>query len=533
MLKQIINKISNKKILLLSIIIFILAFTLRICGISLKQDMFVDETFTTQISNYSQYYSGISVPLDEKQILTGEDIKQEVMSLNPSIKDVINDVISLHQFTKDTPHSNLYYSLYRIWFSGYGKFELKKFITHGCTLNLIFFSFSFYYMYKLLKRLFGKESFLVPFGLFCAYLNTASISTTLFIREYALQECLFVALTYYVVKYYDFIGKNISDYGIKDVFKLATIISLTFLSGYYSTVLILLYAGLLIWRAIRLKDLDFLRFLFATAVATIYTIFLLYPGVIAVFTSYRTVETGNKILGLKNLQESFLYGLLITIKYFYCIPIIVLITYWFNKIRKNHFVTEIHPIFKKIYICALIWFVVIIFIAIYKLLRYVMPITPILMLIFPYIASFLHKKKSYITVLIFIYLTNLFLAFSGYIGINIRSYIPFAAKIDFITNYNHSNFLFKKDINLPVFIIQDGLQGPTASYIFLEDKQKYYITNETPKIFPYKHFYTIRYIVDSFSKPADLAPIYQRVGEPKKCDDFYVCEEYVLKDGNY
>ena len=156
MLKQIINKISNKKILLLSIIIFILAFTLRICGISLKQDMFVDETFTTQISNYSQYYSGTSVPLDENQIMTGEDIKQEVMSLNPSIKDVINDVISLHQFTRDTPHSNLYYSLYRIWFLGYGKFELKKFITHGCTLNLVFFAVSFYYMHKLLKKLFHK-----------------------------------------------------------------------------------------------------------------------------------------------------------------------------------------------------------------------------------------------------------------------------------------------------------------------------------------------------------------------------------------
>lgn len=529
MFKQIINKISSKKVLLLSILVFILAFVVRVYGISLKQDMFVDETFSTQISNYNQYYSGISVPLDGNQILTGEEIKQEIMGLNPSVKDVISDVVALHKFTRDTPHSNLYYSLYRVWFLGYGKFELKKFITHGCTLNLVFFAVSFYYMHKLLKKLFHKESLLVPFGLFCAYLNTASISTTLFIREYALQECLFVALTYYVLKYYEFIGQKTTTYGIKDVVKLALVVSLTFLSGYYSTVLILLYAGLLIWRAIRLKDLDFLRFLFATAVATIYTIFLLYPGVIAVFTSYRTVETGNKILGLKNLQESFLYGLLITIKYFYCIPIIVLITYWFNKIRKNHFVTEIHPIFKKIYICALIWFVAIIFIAIYKLLRYVMPVTPLLMLIFPYVASFLPKRKTYITILTCIYCLNLFLAFSSYWGMNIRGYVPFAAKIDFITNYNHQNFLFKKDTSLPVFIIQDGLQGPTASYIFLEDKQKYYITNETPRVFPSRHFYTIRYIVDSFSKPAELSPIYQRIGEPKKCDDFYVCEEYVLK----
>ena len=107
MFKQIINKISSKKVLLLSILVFILAFVVRVYGISLKQDMFVDETFSTQISNYNQYYSGISVPLDGNQILTGEEIKQEIMGLNPSVKDVISDVVALHKFTRDTPHSKL------------------------------------------------------------------------------------------------------------------------------------------------------------------------------------------------------------------------------------------------------------------------------------------------------------------------------------------------------------------------------------------------------------------------------------------
>lgn len=519
--------IYEKRILILCILVFIFTLIIRIAAINMKQDMFVDEMFTTQIANYNQYYWGTSVPIEPNIHLNGYELKQKLLALTPSLKDTISDIANLHQYTRDTPHSNLYYSLYRLWFNGWGEFNLKKFIVHGATLNLIFFTISFIYLYKILKKLFKNETALIPFGLFTAFASTAAITNTTFIRPYALQEMFFLILTYTFIRYWEHIGNTEHTYKIINVFSTGLIIALTFLTGYYSSFLILMYAVLLLARAIRLKNYDALRFMITTAITAGYLIFLIYPGVCFVLFSYRAKEAYNNSFTLGNFKVFLMYTPLIIIRYFLCLPLIIIIMAYFNKIRKEKVFTSYSKLVNIILVISIIWAILILYLCPYKNIRYIMSITPLLMLIFPLIAANLKKKNIFIPLIITIFLLNIFIALSEFIGLNFRKYIPFPAKIEFMKNFHQNKFIFLEDKTLPVLIIQDAMQSPVHVYTQLADNQVYYTSNGTPKNIPFNHFYTIRNLRDTAYNTEELPKNFKRIKYAENCADDYICEEYI------
>ena len=498
---------------------------IRISAINVKQDLFVDEVFTTQIANYSPYYSETPVTIEPNLSLNGYELKQKLLSIDPSAKDTISDIINLHTFTKDTSHSNLYYSLYRLWFNGWHEFNLQKFIRHGCHLNLIFFTIGFIYLYKILNLLFKKNKALIPFGLFTAFASTAAITNTTFIRTYALQEMFFLILTYIFIKHWKRIENKSQEYKIYDIFIPAVTIALTFLTGYYAAFLILIYSILLITKATRLKNFDALKFFVITAITTILLTFLIYPGITFVLSSYRATETYEKFLQYRNLKIFLIYTPLIFFRYIFCIPIILTLIIYLKRIKSQQLHNK-DSVLTLILICtSLIWTLFILYISPYKNVRYIMSITPLLMLIFPYIASKLEHKKTFIIFTTAIFLLNIFISFSEFMGINIRKYIPFPAKIEFLKNANRNKFIFLQDKNLPVLIIQDGILSPVPVYTQLADEQMYYTYNKTPKNIKFSHLYTIRCV----NNPEKLPPQYKLINikEDKPAD--YVYEEYILE----
>ncbi len=521
------NFIRSKGLILSCIFVFLIAFLIRVAAIDFKQDLFIDEVYTTQIANYSPYFEGLPVPLETGMQATGYDIKQKIFALNPSLKDTISDIINLHTYTRDTPHSNFYYTLYRLWFSGWAEFNLKKFITHGASLNLIFFAGSFLYLYKILKRLFQNDKVLVPFGLFTTFMSTAAITNTTFIRPYALQEMFFLILTYTTIKYWDYIADKEHKYKIIDVFTLGLTIGLTLLTGYYSIPLIGLYALLLLYRTIKLKNYDALRFFFFFMFATGLIVFLLYPGICFVLFSYRAKEAYNAFSQINNIGVLVKYTPIIILRYLFSIPLIVTIIYYLRKCNFRENTKKYFSLASILMSIGIIWSIFILFLAPYKNIRYIMPAAALVMLIFPLIASRLKVKKWFITIVSAILILNIFIAISEFIGLNFRKYIPIPPKIEFLTNIEKDNFIFLENKDLPVYIIQYGMPSPTYAYTQLGDNQKYYVYERNPKTIPYKHFYVLRMRTDTFFPAEDLPADYTLVNSKRIRSDGYYCEEYI------
>ena len=179
---------KHTKILpLLCLFVFIIAFGLRLFSIYHKNAFHVDETLSVSISNASGYVWGKALPNGE---FFGKELKEMVYWDNPTLSDVWQDIRKLWiNNNGDLDHPNLYYVLLRLWNAGVktGDFEWIK--QRGLGLNLVFFVLSFCIVGALGYRLLGA-SYLVPLLLSLVFLNSAGVSNTIFLREYALQECL-------------------------------------------------------------------------------------------------------------------------------------------------------------------------------------------------------------------------------------------------------------------------------------------------------------------------------------------------------
>ena len=520
------NFFKTKRNILIITGIFLLGLIARIICIYLKQDIFLDEGSTTIISSYKDYWY-LPAPAGA---YSGFELKQLFLGLKPAFIDALKDITNLYKYNNDPSHTNLYYTLYRLWFIGKGNFQLKEFIIHGCMLNLFFFAGTFIYLYKILSKLFDKNNILISFGLFTTVMSLACISNTIFIRTYALQELFFTISTYYLIKYLDFIDEKNHIYKIKDLIVFSLVISFTLLTGFYAAILLFLYAGWLVIKALLRKNISAIYFIITAGILSLYLVFLFYPGIIYAFGSYRAMESYSAFADTENLKYLLLHSVLIVLKYIYCIPVIILFAYYLKNIVKKRLTPE-YPksdIIMPILVISAVWTLIILYICPYKTLRYIMPICPLLTLIFPYIANFNYKKRAFIIWIIAIMFLNYFIGISEVYVFKYRKYIFLPSKIDFLKNQHYDRFLFLQNPELPVYIISDGIVMPQNILPYLPDGQKYIVTTTTPQNIPYKHFYTIRVINISPFKPDELSQIkYKLVNEKYGCSNGFVCGEYI------
>jgi len=224
---------SVKLYRVLILVVFIVALSLRIYWIEQKQGLHVDEIATHYVGTTDLYsWRDLHDTYHPKKIETFWHTLQNETDVHKNLKILAGLRKDNHG---DITHTNLHYSIYRIWtaFSQKDSFTLKEFIWNGCLLNLIFFSISFIFMYKLLRLVFKDEKY-IPLSLAAAFLNTGGISNTLFIRCYALQETMFVIFAYYFVKLWYCVSK-------KTTAKFTIALCLTMMTGYFAQI----YTGIL------------------------------------------------------------------------------------------------------------------------------------------------------------------------------------------------------------------------------------------------------------------------------------------------
>ncbi|MBO4738872.1 MAG: hypothetical protein J5606_04845 [Bacteroidales bacterium] len=265
---------SSKKQIFAILGVLVILLSVRFFYISQKKSMHVDESLSISICNRNEYgFWGKNYEHGIEYI--GKELKEMSLWDNSDVKDALSDVFHMHQTNRDLPHSNFYYTLLRLWFTGVKTSDLQYIFWRGCLLNVIFFLISFFFMTLLIKR-FTNNTTSVIFCLFIAFINPASLSLTIFIRPYELQQTFVIILMYYICCCIQNYEKEESIVTKKNFFVGILILSLTMLSAYFN-ILIIAMAGLcFIIFCIRKKDFNLLRFLLLMFVFSLIFAKLLY-----------------------------------------------------------------------------------------------------------------------------------------------------------------------------------------------------------------------------------------------------------------
>ena len=131
---------------------------------------------------------------------SGEELKRlAVLSGEDGLRGAVADIAQLWRNNGDAPHASLYYMVLRMALIGYDSFDVHEYAMRGGILNLLFFSLSFFFFYKLLRRIFGDRMLVVYAGLAVAFCNVLSIRNTMLVREYQMAETAVIALTWAAV----------------------------------------------------------------------------------------------------------------------------------------------------------------------------------------------------------------------------------------------------------------------------------------------------------------------------------------------
>ncbi len=459
-----------KKYFVFSLLVFLLAAGLRVFYINQKQGFHVDEIFSLETIVGKRIESDYFIK-NANNVYLGKDIKNYYFHTpRHSLKE---DLIKLRKDNNaDDAHPSLYYSLLRIAYQ-FSQFSPQGFINLGCGLNLIFFAFSFFIMRKILIRLFGDNK-LVPIGLGAAFLNTGTISMTLFIRPYELQMLAFVLISYVYLVYKDKLKNNLNILSIKDVCILSVSLAFTFLSGYY----LVLYVGflglILLWHAA--KNFKNIGALTISVMLSVFLSVFIYHGYFLMLHGQR-FESVN----FSGFFDEIVFYIINFVSYFcnlnkflfYTMIIITLacsIPFLKNKEKARE---------KSLVIIAFIWSFIVAMISPFSIIRYIAPAFPVLSVALVYVIQKikLDKQNIFISLVFVIYIiygifplknessdTLIFYK-------NNSSVLPFAARIEnlFVSE------LPKTDKNLPVLIKGHDWYAPLYIISYLDDDKQYLI----------------------------------------------------------
>ncbi|TLE00626.1 hypothetical protein LS73_004250 [Helicobacter muridarum] len=162
-----------------------------------RVDLHLDEVLSIVLSEYNDY--GWGKFYEDGIVLDSNTIKEKLLWNDPTISGAFRDIAKLWKNNRDRPHTNLYYSIFRLWHIGFIDNDTKSLLYRGISLNLVLFAFSFVLAICLVRNLLLLASsnsntmqVCILVFLMMAFLNPASITNTLFMRPYMLQECLFI-----------------------------------------------------------------------------------------------------------------------------------------------------------------------------------------------------------------------------------------------------------------------------------------------------------------------------------------------------
>ena len=199
---------NNNKLYYITIfIILIFSIFVRIFWAIQQDALHWDEVYSILAANNNFDYINFEKKLDNTK---GEYILKNMFFNDKSIKDAVSDIKSLYFDSKDKYISNLYYILLRLSFAGREAYSYKNIILTGTILNCLFWIITYFFIYKILKLVFkNNDRNLVILFLLISSIHSYSITISMFLRPYQLQETFFVVILYFIINtiYYSLYSK--------------------------------------------------------------------------------------------------------------------------------------------------------------------------------------------------------------------------------------------------------------------------------------------------------------------------------------
>lgn len=413
-----------------TLIVFILAMSIRVYWIGQKQAFHTDE-----LSSKFVAFKFVKKTLDTfysipPKTLSGYYLKKMFFQkAENTLKSDISDLRNNNN--EEWSHPCLYFVFLRCISEFSNNYTPQGYKYYGCGLNLILFIFSFFIMRKILIRLFGDNK-LVPIGLAVAFLNTGTISATLLIRPYELQMLGFILISYVYLVIYDKL-KNNDVLIFRDSLWLLISLSFTFLCGYFLWFYVS-FLGLILLKQAWLCKKN-VKILFISFVVSIIVTISFYKGYFLVFNDYlfeSVVSNDNISLNNSYYKTSFFIKNLIDFLFYKSIIFILLVGLFFKKNNnKNHA--------NILFMCSLLWAYLVAQLDPYGTVKYIFPAFPILSL---FIINFIFKldnKKIQNIIIILLFSIYFLSAVFPYKSEDRQSkitynsnyfYLPFAGKLE-------------------------------------------------------------------------------------------------------
>jgi len=532
--------VSKKtQLVIIFLIIYSLALGIRIYWLTQKNGFHVDEGMSLAITSYNEFI--IAKNYDINREYTGREVREESLASDASVKDAFSDIGKLWKNNRDSPHTNFYYSLLRLSLIGLKTGDMKLIVFRGGFLNLIFFTVSFIFFFLLIRLLFPNSVILQYLAAACAFLSTATISNTLFLRPYQLQETMFIIFCYYFAK-----NINIQNFICADksviINKLLTLLCLSFitaltlLTGYYAVLFIGLFGIYIIYINCRNKTYKEILFYFFVLCLGVLLALALYPKFFAGFTSYRAAGTSRTLFMnvTENLTSSLAAAGTLLVKHFFTVPVLVLLCICavLLILFRQKLIIQKQGLF--IFTASLIYIVVTLIIAPYKVLRYGMPVFPFLVIFPVMIIDSVKAKVKNISIAIILIFAISFLA--GAVNHN---------KIENIFRGKQDEYIFAKEKDVPVYVLMfyfaDWNYVGTWKYgnltPYFNDEQKYYFIIDSEELLssPYKEFYLVmenypKMVPFSDPKFEVLEEFEMTGGEPETAASYFIGRKLRVKE---
>ncbi|GBU28913.1 hypothetical protein R84B8_02475 [Treponema sp. R8-4-B8] len=467
---------------LILIAVYALALGVRAYWLSQKDGLHVDEGLTIALACYNNFIVTENYEYGKKY--TGKELKETSLVSSAGLKDALTDIRSLWKDNRDPPHTNLYYTFLRLSLIGLKTGDIAPIVFRGGVLNLLFFTVSFVFFFLLMRLLFPASHLLQCAMTLCAFLSTAAISNTLFLRPYQIQETLFIVFCYYFAvslgwKKYIIHEKKLFVGAVKPILIMSLITALTLMSGYYAVFFVGLFGLYAIYLQCKNKTFSEIPFYFVVLGLGILFAEAFYPKYLSGFLSYRGTETIRTISGniWGNIKTSIMTALTLLHKHFFSYPVIAVVVLCLAylavllireqklKTKMLFNMTATQKMAWYIFIASVIYLFVVLIIAPYKVLRYGMPVFPFFVILPAMLIDSIGERSWKIAALAMLLLCGCF-TFNA----------AKESKIENIFRDKPDEYVFTKDKDTPVYVINAAWSlWKYANLIpYLRNEQAYY-----------------------------------------------------------
>ncbi len=367
-----------------AVLVFLFCLAVRIYYIEQKHILEGDELTSYVIALDAKGWYGNDYEVGTPY--TGEDVRKNVFTDNiGGVKGYVADMKTLWEDNRDGLHSSLYYMLLRTMLCVNTGGSMKSAIWLGCGLNLLFFTFQFFVLWKVLLLLFRKERWLILPSLLFVFLSPVAISMNLLVREYQMACLAVLIFIWMALRIQAHLEEGAPLCKPLPVINGGLAVAFLISSGFFNAIPLLFVLSFLGVKAYCKRRKDFV--LYAAAVALLGILFcgLTYKGFFNVLTDWRLTFVLDKSqeMGMgENLAVSLFFAIYYLSLYILTPVMSILL---FLVVVKSFFKNRNITGFLKdcpepwIFLSIALWYVLIPIFSPWKTLRYVSPAAFLLM----------------------------------------------------------------------------------------------------------------------------------------------------------